>query len=56
MGAGADILDTEGVSGTVVSVEMPIDDEIKKRLNVEINNRIYTLRSTWLYGAENAEK
>ena len=32
--------------------QMPIDDEIMKMLNIEINNRIYSLLSTWLYGTE----
>ena len=32
--------------------QMPLDDEVMKMLNIEINNRIYTLLSTWLYGAE----
>lgn len=30
----------------------PLDDEMMKALNIEINNRIYTLLSIWLYGSE----
>ena len=32
--------------------QMPIDDKIMKMPNIEINNRIYSLLSTWLYGTE----
>lgn len=32
--------------------QMLIDDKIMKMLNIEINNRIYTLLSTWLYGTD----
>lgn len=31
---------------------VPLDDEMMKALNIEINNRIYTLLSIWLYGSE----
>lgn len=31
---------------------IPLDDEVMKALNIEINNRIYTLLSIWLYGSE----
>lgn len=34
------------------AMQMPIDDEIMKMLNIEINNRIYTLLATWIYGKE----
>lgn len=32
--------------------QMPIDDKVMKMFNIEINNRIYTLLSIWLYGSE----
>ena len=32
--------------------QISIDDEVMKMLNIEINNRIYSLLSTWLYGTE----
>lgn len=32
--------------------QTPINDEIMKILNIEINNRIYSLLSTWLNGTE----
>ena len=31
---------------------IPLDDEVMKALNIEINNRRYTLLSIWLYGSE----
>lgn len=35
---------------------LPLDDEVIKALNTEINNRIYTLLSNWLYGSEQEVK
>ena len=32
--------------------QKPLEDEVMKTLNIEINNRIYTLLSIWLYGSE----
>lgn len=34
------------------AMQMPIDDKVMQMLNIEINNRIYSLLSIWLYGTE----